>query len=301
MHGFVKLILALLACLAGGVAHAAANVFACEPEWGSLATEIGGDKVSVFSATTGMQDPHRIEARPSLIARMRTANLLICSGADLEVGWLPVLLQSAGNNKIQPGQAGYLLAAEFVPRLDVPTRVDRSMGDIHSAGNPHIHLDPRNIARVAPVLAQRLAAVDPANSAYYDGRLRDFEARWQKAIAEWEKRGAPLKGMKVVPYHKDSTYLISWLGMVEVTTIEPKPGVPPSAGALSELLAKLKAEPANAIMRASHNDPKAPEWLAERTGIPVVVIPYTVGGTPQAKDLFSLFDDTLERLLKAKK
>ena len=119
---------------------------------GRLATEIGGDKVSVFVATTGMQDPHRIEARPSLIARMRTANLTICSGADLEVGWLPVLLQSAGNNKVQPGQAGYLLAAEFVPRLDVPARVDRSMGDIHADGNPHIHLDPRNIARVAPVL-----------------------------------------------------------------------------------------------------------------------------------------------------
>jgi zinc/manganese transport system substrate-binding protein len=301
MHRFMKLMLALLACLAGGAAHAAVNVFACEPEWGSLATEIGGDKVSVFSATTGLQDPHRIEARPSLIARMRTANLMICSGADLEVGWLPVLLQSAGNNKIQPGQAGYLLAAEFVPRLDVPTRVDRSMGDIHAAGNPHIHLDPRNIARVAPVLAQRLAAVDPANSAYYNGRLADFEARWQKAMAEWEKRAAPLKGMKVVPYHKDSTYLISWLRMVEVTTIEPKPGVPPSAGALSELLAKLKAESTAAIMRASHNDPKAPEWLSERTGIPVVVIPYTVGGTPEAKDLFSLFDDTLARLLKVKK
>jgi len=297
----VKFMLALLACLTGGAAHAAVNIFACEPEWAALATEIGGDKVSVFSATTGMQDPHRIEARPSLIARMRTADLMVCSGAELEVGWLPVLLQSAGNNKIQPGQTGYVLAAEFVPRLEVPTRLDRSMGDIHAAGNPHIHLDPRNIARVAPVLAQRLAAIDPANAAYYNARLHDFEMRWQKAIAEWDKRAAPLKGMKVVPYHKDSVYLISWLGMTEVTNIEPKPGVPPSAGALSELLTKLKAEPADAIMRAAHNDPKAPDWLAERTGIPVVAIPYTVGGTPEAKDLFSLFDDTLNRLLKAKR
>jgi zinc/manganese transport system substrate-binding protein len=292
---------ALVACLAVGAAHAAVNVFACEPEWASLASEIGGDKVSVFSATTGLQDPHRIEARPSLIARMRTADLMICSGADLEVGWLPVLLQSAGNNRIQVGQTGYLLAAQFVPVLDVPTRVDRSMGDIHAAGNPHVHLDPRNIARVAPVLVQRLAAIDPGNAAYYLARLREFDARWQRAITEWDKRAVPLKGMKVVPYHKDTTYLINWLGMVEVATVEPKPGVPPSAGALSELLGKLKAQPADAILRATHNEPKAPEWLAQRTGMPVVVIPYTVGGTPDAKDLFSLFDITVDRLLAAKR
>jgi len=300
MKAIVKLLFALGACLASAGAQAAVNVFACEPEWAALATEIGGDKVGVFAATTGLQDPHRIEARPSLIARMRTADLLICSGADLEVGWLPVLLQTAGNNKIQPGQPSYLLAADLVPRLEVPTRLDRSMGDIHAAGNPHIHLDPRNIARVAPVFAQRLAEVDPSNAAYYDGRLRNFEARWQKAIAEWEKRAAPLKGMKVVPYHKDSIYLISWLGMTELTTIEPKPGVPPSAGALSELLAKLKAQPADAIVRTTHSDPKAPQWLAERTGTPVVVLPYTVGGTPEAKDLFSLYDQTIDRLLRAK-
>ena len=301
MHRFLKLAAALVVCLAVDVAHAAVNVFACEPEWASLASEIGGDKVGVFSATTGLQDPHRIEARPSLIARMRTAELMICSGADLEVGWLPVLLQSAGNNKVQVGQTGYLLAAQFVPVVDVPSRVDRSMGDIHAAGNPHVHLDPRNIARVAPVIAQRLTAIDPPNAAYYEARLRDFDARWQRAMIEWDKRAAPLKGMKVVPYHKDTTYLIRWLGMVEVATIEPKPGVPPSAGALSELLARLKAQPADAIMRAAHTEPKAPEWLAQRTGMPVVVIPYTVGGTPEAKDLFSLFDVTLDRLLAARK
>src|SRR5262245_30320842 len=164
MKRIVKLLLTLSACLASAGAHAVVNVFACEPEWAALATEIGGNKVSAFSATTGLQDPHRIEARPSLIARMRTADLLVCTGAELEVGWLPVLLQSAGNNKIQVGQTGYLLAADLVPRLEIPARADRSLGDLHMSGNPHIQLDPRNIARVAPALAQRLSAVDPSNA-----------------------------------------------------------------------------------------------------------------------------------------
>jgi len=176
--------------------------------------------------------------------------------------------------------------------------VDRSMGDVHALGNPHMQLDPRNIARIAPVLAQRLAAIDPGSASYYDARLRDFDARWRKALAEWEKRAAPLNGMKVVPYHKNLTYLLRWLGMVEVATIESKPGVPPSAGALSDLLVRLKSQPADAIVRAAYDDPKAPEWLAQRTGMPVVVTPYTVGGAPEAKDLFSLFDVTIDRLLK---
>ncbi len=301
MQPILRLMLALTLCALAAQGRAAVNVFACEPEWAALATEIGGDKVSVFSATTGVQDPHRVDARPSLIARMRMADLMICTGAELEIGWLPVLMQSAGNNKLQTGQPGVLYAADFVPKLEIPARVDRSMGDIHAAGNPHIQYDPRNIARVAPVLAQRLAAVDTRNAAFYDNRLKDFQARWQKAMAEWDQRGAPLKGTRIVPYHKHQTYLIAWLGMVEVATIEPKPGVPPSAAALSALLTKLKTDSADVITYTSHTDPKAADWLGERTSIPVTMLPYTVGGTPEVKDLFGLFDDTLNRLLKARK
>jgi zinc/manganese transport system substrate-binding protein len=302
---FLKLSSCLIAMGAafaiGHSAHAALNVFACESEWAALSKEIGGDKVSVYQATTALQDPHRIEARPSLIARVRSADLLICSGAELEIGWLPLLVQTAGNNKLQPGQPGYFLAAEFVPKLEVPTLVDRAQGDLHPSGNPHVHLDPRNIARVAQALAERLSKLDRPNAAYYESRLREFDAHWQKAIAEWEARAAPLKGMKLVPYHKDQAYLIHWLGMVEETNIEPKPGVPPSAGYLTELLTKLKEQPADAITRNPYQDPKAAEWLSDRTRIPWVTLPYTVGGTPEAKDLFSLFDDTINRLLKAKR
>jgi zinc/manganese transport system substrate-binding protein len=282
-------------------AQAAISIFACEPEWGALAREIGADKVSVYQATTALQDPHRIEARPSLIARMRSADLLICSGADLEVGWLPVLLQTSGNQKVQAGQPGNFMASDYVTRLEVPSAVDRAQGDIHPYGNPHIHLDPHNVLRVSQALGERLAKVDGGNAAFYQGRAKEFDGRWRKAIAEWEARAAPLKGMKLVPYHKDQAYLIHWLGLIEEMNIEPKPGVPPSAGHLTDMLVKLKEQPADAITRNAYQDPKAVEWLSERTKIPGVTLPYTVGGTPEAKDLFSLFDDTIARLLKAKK
>lgn len=282
-------------------AQAALSIFACEPEWGALAREIGADKVSVYQATTALQDPHRIEARPSLIARMRSADLLICSGADLEVGWLPVLLQTSGNQKVQAGQPGNFMASDYVTRLEVPSAVDRAQGDIHPYGNPHIHLDPRNVLRVSQALGERLAKIDGGNAAFYQGRAKEFDGRWRKAIADWEARAAPLKGMKLVPYHKDQAYLIHWLGLTEEMNIEPKPGVPPSAGHLTDMLVKLKEQPADAITRNAYQDPKAVEWLSERTKIPGVTLPYTVGGTPEAKDLFSLFDDTIARLLKAKK
>ena len=301
MKLMLNMLVALGTALCGAHVHAALNVFACEPEWAALAHEIGGDKVSVYQATTGLQDPHRIEARPSLIARMRSADLLVCSGADLEVGWLPLLLQTSGNAKLQAGQPGNFMASDFVARLEVPTAVDRAQGDIHPYGNPHIHLDPRNVQRVAQALGERLAKIDSASAAYYQGRAKDFDARWRKAITDWEARAAPLKGMKLVPYHKDQAYLIHWLGLVEEMNIEPKPGIPPSAGHLTDLLVKLKEQPADAITRNAYQDPKAVEWLSERTKIPGVTLPYTVGGTPEAKDLFSLFDETITRLLKAKK
>jgi zinc/manganese transport system substrate-binding protein len=300
MKTLIGCFLALCAMLAPALAHGALNVLACEPEWGALARELGGDKVSVYQATTGLQDPHRIEARPSLIARMRSADLAVCTGADLEGGWLPLLLRSSGNSKVQSGQPGYFMAADFVAKLEIPTSVDRAHGDVHPFGNPHIHLDPRNIAVVAKALAERLSKLDSRNAAHYQSRLQAFLSRWEQAIAEWQVRAAPLKGMRVVPYHRDQVYLIEWLGLVQETTIEPKPGVPPSAGQMAELLTRFKARPADAVTRNAYQDPKPVEWLSERTGVPAVVLPYTVGGTPEAKDLFSLFDDTIARLLKAK-
>jgi zinc/manganese transport system substrate-binding protein len=278
-------------------AAAALNIFACEPEWGSLARELAGDRANVYVATTALQDPHRIEARPSLIARARSADLMVCTGAELEVGWLPLLLTQSGNARIQLGRPGYFEAADHVALLEVPRVLDRSQGDVHPAGNPHIHLDPRNITHVAEALSQRLIELDPANADTYRARSRQFLARWEAAIARWEREGAPLRGLPVVVYHRDLSYFMHWLKLREAGALEPKPGIPPGAGYLAELLARLRSQPAKAVVRAAYNDPRPADWLAERAKIPVAVVPYTVGGTERAKDLFGLFEDTLARLL----
>ena len=286
---------------ASPAALAALNIFASTPEWGALARELGGDKANVYVASTALQDPHRIEARPSLIARARSADLMVSTGAQLEIGWLPLVQQQSGNTKIQSGQPGYFEAASVVPLIEKPSSVDRSQGDVHPDGNPHIHLDPRNVERVAAALAERMAQLDPAQAGDYAQRSTAFLARWREATGRWEKQAAPLKGMPLVVYHRDMSYLNSWLGMRAVGALEPKPGLPPSTAHLTQLLDQLARTPAAAVVRAAYNDPRPAEWLAERAKIPVVVLPYTVGGTEQAKDLFSLYDDTLARLLKIAK
>ena len=276
---------------------AALNILATTPEWGALATEIGGDKVSVYIATTALQDVHRVQARPSLMARARNADLLVATGADLEVGWLPVLQRESGNSKIQIGSRGFFAAANEVRLLDVPVSVDRSMGDVHPFGNPHIHLDPRNLTRVAGALAQRLGEIDSANKPSFDARNKSFQERMTEAIKRWEATAAPLKGIPVVVHHQDQKYLLYWLGMKEVAALESKPGIPPSTGHLSDLLQAMQREPAKLILHSAYNDPKPSAWLAERSKIPSVTLPYTVGGSKEAKDLFGLFDDTIARLL----
>ncbi len=282
-------------------AFAALNVFACTPEWGALVKELGADKVSLYVATNALQDPHHVEARPSLIARARSADLVVCNGAELEVGWLPLVLTQAGNPRIRVGQPGYFEAARHVTMHEVPAQFDRSMGDVHPAGNPHIHLDPRNIAKVATVLGERMAQLDPPEAGGYRARTKAFLERWQQAIARWEKAAAPLKGMAIVVYHKNMTYLEQWLGIRELGSLEPKPGLPATTAHLSELLARLAKDPAKAVVRAAYNEPRAAQWLSERAKIPAVTLPFTVGGTDQAKDLFGLFDDTLARLLAVAK
>ncbi|MEP7276545.1 MAG: zinc ABC transporter substrate-binding protein [Betaproteobacteria bacterium] len=284
--------------VAAGPGCAALNVFATVPEWGALADEIGGDKVKVYVATSAAQDPHHVEAKPSLIARARNADLVVATGADLEVGWLPLVLQQAGNPKLRPGQPGYFEAAAFVNLLDKPARLDRAEGDVHAAGDPHIQTDPRNIARVAAALAARLAEVDPSNAETYRTRHKAFDEKWRAAIARWERDAAPLKGAPIVVQHKAFTYLIRWLGLDTVATLEPKPGVEPTTASLTEVLALLQRKPAKMVLRAAYQGDRASQWIAERAKLTPVVLPFTVGGDPEAKDLYALFDDTIARLLK---
>lgn len=280
-----------------GQAGAKVNILACEPEWVALAEAIGQDHVEVFSATSAFQDPHHIEARPSLIARARRADLLICTGADLEIGWLPLLLRQSGNARIQPGKPGHLMAASQVELIEKPGRVDRSMGDIHGAGNPHVHLDPYRLLQVARELAARLKVIDSQHARMYQTQLEGFENRWQAATRDWESRARPLKGKKVVVQHRSWSYLLGWLGIEVVANLEPKPGLPPTSGHLAHLIETIDRDRPDAILIAAYQNERGAQWLSSRTGIVLLKMPYTVGGSEQARDLFSLYDNTLELLL----
>ena len=291
-----SLITALLLGMMSLSVSAEIRVFACEPEWAALADKIGGDLVETYSATTALQDPHYIQARPSLIAKVRRSDLVICSGAQLEIGWLPALLQKANNRKVMPGTDGYMEASSFVVRLDATGNVDRAKGDIHPQGNPHIQVNPHNITVVARALGARLAKINVENTKSYEENLNNFLDHWQPAIVTWEAAAAGLRGKRVITHHKSWVYLLRWLGIEDVAHLEAVPGLPPTAAHLSQLTGEFAEGGAAAIIRAPYQHDKPSDWLSARTGIPAVVLPLTVGGTEGATDLFALFDDIIARL-----
>ncbi len=295
-----RIILVFALCCAPLAAQAALDVFACEPEWAALAREIGGELVEAESATTALQDPHYIQARPSLIADVRRADLVICSGAQLEIGWLPMLLRKGNNRNVMPGNPGYFEASLYVQRLGATSAVDRSQGDIHPQGNPHVQTNPHNVVLIGRALAERMAELDPENAATYRGRFEDFRTRFNAAILEWEKRAAPLAGLRIITHHKSWVYLEDWLGLEEVANLEPIPGMPPTAGHLSALVSRFGNDGADVIIRSPYQDNRASEWLMKRTQIPAIVLPLTIGGTDGATDLFTLYEDIVTRLLEAK-
>jgi zinc/manganese transport system substrate-binding protein len=276
------------------------RVFACEPEWGSLVQELAGDKVDLDVATSALQDVHVVEARPSLIAKVRAADLVVCTGAGLEVGWLPQLIRQSGNAKVASG-AGSFMAAAQVKTLERPTALDRANGDVHPDGNPHVQMDPRRVLVIARQLSARLVQLDPANAATYKQRGADFEKRWLAAMSRWKAQAAPLRGRKVVVHHISWVYLWDWLGIQQIGALEPKPAVPPTAAHLAELIGTTKSNNTLAIVHAAYQDSKPSNWLSQRTGVPVLALPFTVGGDAQSTDLFGLFDSTISKLLGAAK
>lgn len=291
-------VVGLLCAAAPLTTQAKINLFACEPEWAALAEEIGGDKVKTFAATHAKQDPHYIRARPSLIVKARNADLIICSGAGLEAGWLPLLLQKASAD-VQPGAVGNLMAAHYVPVLEKSAAADRSMGDVHPQGNPHVHLNPHNVLLVSKELAKRLAFIDKANASFYQKQLARFTSRWQRAITRWEKEAIHMKGGRVVVHHKAFNYLLNWLKLEQVASLEPKPGIPPTASHLERLLQQLKANPANVIIRAPYESDDASVWLSQKTNTPAIQLPYTIEKDTESGDLFALFNQTIKLLKKA--
>jgi zinc/manganese transport system substrate-binding protein len=293
----MKYIVVILLILALPTSANALKVFVCEPEWGSLVQELSRTDHDVTVATTAFQDPHQLQARPSLIAAMRRADLIICTGADLEIGWLPLLLRRAGNPQIQMGKPGYFLAADYVRRLEIPKNIDRSFGDVHPQGNPHIHLNPRNIELIADALSARLAEMDPANSTAYANALEDFQTRWNDARYRWDEEIQDLRGMRLASHHRSFSYLADWMDLDIVATLESKPGIPPSGAQLAALLEQLTPQPPLAVIRTPYENEKPSLWLSDRLDIPDVQLPFTIDGTDASTDLFALYDETI-RMLK---
>jgi len=296
MQRLVISVMVLLGMAFASPASAEISVFSCEPEWEALVREVGGGNVKAYSGTHSRQDPHHIRAKPSLIAAIRHADLLICSGAGLEVGWLPILLRRGARAELQPGQPGHLMASKYVRVLEKPAIVDRSLGDIHPEGNPHVHLDARNLVPIAHELARRLQTVDTTNAAAYAQRTEAFARKWSRLLAEWEIRAATLEGMPVIVHHKSWAYLIQWLGLKEVGTLEPRPGIQPTPAHLTKLLSRSRTRPAKAILRTPYDPPEASDWLSAKTGIPVLTLPFTVEKESEPGALQALFENTLNML-----
>jgi zinc/manganese transport system substrate-binding protein len=299
MRKHVLVVVAVLMTLSATNTFAAINVLTCEPEWAALTRELGGDLVDVSSATTGAQDPHHVQARPSLLSKARNADLLVCTGAELEIGWLPLLQRKTGNPAIQDGADGYFMASDSVTMLEIPSALDRSQGDVHAMGNPHIQTDPNNITRVAAALNKRLQLIDPDNAQRYEQRYQDFSQRWKQALQRWNKQAQKLRGKRIVVHHKSWVYMNEWLGLKQVGALEPKPGIPPTTEHLGELLKKMQSKPADAIIYAAYQSSRSAHWLSERTGIKAVKLPFTVGGIEGVDDLFALYDETLRLLEEA--
>lgn len=289
---YVSLILLMLSVSS----EAAVQIFTCEPEWKALAEELGGEKISAFSATTAFQDPHHIEARPSLLAKVRNADMIACTGSGLEDAWLTLLLRQSGNNKVVLGSDNYFLASALVDRIEIPEKLDRSMGDVHGEGNPHVHLDPHRLLIIAKALSAHLIAIDESNSAFYEARLENFSERWKKSIIEWETSAASLKNKKVIVYHRNWSYLLTWLDMQEVGDLEPKPGIPPTTAHLVNLLKSTESNKPDFILIAPYQDDKGAKWLSKRSGVPILTLPFTINGNANANNLFALYQSTLSIL-----
>ncbi|MCS7100119.1 MAG: zinc ABC transporter substrate-binding protein [Burkholderiaceae bacterium] len=287
-----------LAALAWAQTAQALAIFACEPEWAAL-VRVLAPQARVFVATHAGQDPHQIEARPALIAQLRRADLVVCTGASLEAGWLPALQQRAGNPKARD----VFFAADHVEVIDPqPAAIGTPWsGDVHAEGNPHVHADPRNLLLVAQALAQRLGAERPAERDHFAARLAAFETRWRARIARWEQEAAILRGKKVAAQHTTFGYLWRWLGIEQIADLEPRPGMPPTPGHLQRLLAGLRAAPPMAIVLASYQDARAGRWLAGQLGgsVPLLVLPATVGEQAAEEELAQWFDGLLQQLLRA--
>jgi zinc/manganese transport system substrate-binding protein len=293
---FLSAVLTISIISVPGTAAARLKVVATLPDFASIASEIGGDRVDAESFVKGAEDPHFVDPKPSFVMKMSRADLLIVTGLGLEDGWLPSLLNQARNGKVLAGAEGFLDASTLVTLKDVVANADRAMGDIHGGGNPHYYTGPTELKKVAEGIFNRLKKLDPAGAAYYEGRWAGFLKKFEASMAAWAEKASALKGAKVVAYHKSWVYLEDWLGLVEIGTLEPKPGIPPSAGHVAGLLAKAKAENAGLLIQEIYHPTNLSRKFAEQSGMRMVVLPSMVGAEPSIKTVWDKFDRILELL-----
>jgi zinc/manganese transport system substrate-binding protein len=299
----IALLIAVAAVLCGNNLQAAdkLKVVTATQDLASITREVGGDRVDVTSIGRGYQDPHFIEPKPSFLLLLRNAELLEVVGLELEIGWLPPLLDQSRNPNIRPGTPGYLDLSQGVEILDRPEVVNRSMGDVHPMGNPHYWLDPANAVRIAIQVRNRLVQLRPADAAYFDQRLQSFKVRINDANKRWMAQMAPYRGAKIVDYHPSLPNFAKHFGLDIAGTIEPKPGIPPSPSHTLEIINLIKAQRIKAILMEPYFDRKTPDFIAAQTGAKVVVIFPSVGGKPGLDDYFRLFDYDINELIKALK
>jgi zinc/manganese transport system substrate-binding protein len=299
----LKTIICTLAALAlAGTAQAQGklNVMAATEDLASLAREVGGDHVTVDSIAKGYQDPHFVEAKPSFILKLQRADVLVVVGRELEIGWLPPLIQQSRNAKIQPGAAGYLDASLQARILEMPQgQVTRAMGDVHPLGNPHYWLDPENGKLVARSIAAKFSELRPNDKAYFDQRLADFNSRLDTAEKGWLAALAPYKGLKVVTYHSSFPNFADRFGLDVVGYVEPRPGIPPTPQHTLDLIGEMKRQNIKLILVEPYFDLKTPNAIGRDTGAQVLVMPPSVGGIKEITDYFKLFDYDVNLLVNA--
>ncbi|MGF1700398.1 zinc ABC transporter substrate-binding protein [Photobacterium makurazakiensis] len=270
----------------------ALNIFVCEPEWQALIHE-HAPEADIFSATTAKQDPHYVQARPSLIAKMRQADMVMCSGAELEIGWLPMLQNRSGNPAVQENGKGLLYASDFVRMLDTHNHVDRAMGDVHAHGNPHVQFAAQDMIAISRAVTRKLQALDPEQHGQYQLNGMRFRANWVKKLNDWQDKAEPLKGQKVVGYHATYRYLYDWLGVEQVADLEPKPGISPTTSHLQSL-SQLNHDDIDAIIYSTHQDKRPASWLHRQTKKPMIELPLSVS---EGQSLSELYDEVIDKLL----
>ena len=300
----IPMLVAVAALIASVPARAQGklNVMAATEDLASIAREVAGDRADIDSIARGYQDPHFVEAKPSFILKLQKADVLIVVGRELEIGWLPPLIQQSRNAKIQPGAAGYVDASMNARILDIPQgQITRAMGDVHPQGNPHYWLDPENGKAIAQSIAAKLSELRPSDKAYFEQRLGDFSKRLNEAEQRWLAAMAPYKGLKIVTYHRSYTNLADRFGLEVIGYVEPRPGIPPTPQHTLDLISEMKRQNVKIVMVEPYFDLKTPNAIGRSTGAQVLVVPPSVGGVKEASDYFKLFDYDVNLIVNAVK